>query len=62
MLMLAVTGQVSLNVGVSLGTTLAVVCSWQRNRSILWAILHGIFSWLYVLYLPSPEKTPSAAA
>ena len=23
--------------------SVAVVCSWQRNRSILWAILAGIF-------------------
>ena len=36
--------------GVGLGTTIAVVCSWQRNRSILWAILAGIFSWFYVIY------------
>ena len=36
--------------GIALGTSLAVVCSWTRNRSILWAILHGIFSWLYVIY------------
>jgi hypothetical protein len=36
--------------GVSLGAVLAVTCSWQRNRSILWAILAGIFSWFYVIY------------
>jgi type II secretory pathway component PulF len=36
--------------GVGLGVVLAVVCSWQRNRSILWAILHGVFSWFYVIY------------
>lgn len=36
--------------GVGFGTVLAIVCSWQRNRSILWAILHGFFSWLYVIY------------
>ena len=36
--------------GVGLGTVIAVVCSWQRNRSILWAILAGLLSWLYVLY------------
>ena len=36
--------------GISLGSALAVVCSWQRNRSILWAILAGILSWLYVIY------------
>jgi branched-subunit amino acid transport protein len=36
--------------GVGLGSVVAVVCSWQRNRSILWAILSGIFSWFYVVY------------
>jgi hypothetical protein len=36
--------------GVGFGTILAIVCSWQRNRSILWAILAGIFSWFYVIY------------
>ena len=50
MLLLATTSQASVDVGVSLGTTLAVVCSWQRNRSLLWAILHGLLSWFYVIY------------
>ncbi|GAA4241224.1 MULTISPECIES: hypothetical protein [Winogradskyella] len=36
--------------GVGLGSVIAVVISWDRNKSILWAILHGIFSWLYVIY------------
>lgn len=36
--------------GVTLGSTLAIVCSWHRNQSILWAILAGIFSWIYVIY------------
>jgi hypothetical protein len=36
--------------GIGLGAVIAVVCSWQRNRSILWAILAGILSWLYVIY------------
>ena len=36
--------------GIGLGAALAVVCSWDRNRSILWAILAGMFSWLYVIY------------
>lgn len=35
--------------GIGLGSAIAVVCSWQRNRSILWAILAGILSWLYVI-------------
>ncbi len=36
--------------GIGLGAAIAVVCSWQRNRSILWAILAGVFSWFYVFY------------
>lgn len=36
--------------GIGLGSAIAVVCSWQRNRSILWAILAGILSWFYVIY------------
>ena len=36
--------------GIGLGSALGIVCSWQRNRSILWAILAGILSWFYVLY------------
>ena len=36
--------------GVGLGSVIAVVASWSRNQSILWAILHGIFSWFYVIY------------
>jgi hypothetical protein len=36
--------------GLGLGSAIAVVCSWQRNRSILWAILAGILSWIYVIY------------
>ena len=38
------------NSGISLGSAIAVVASWDRNRSILWAILHGIFGWFYVIY------------
>jgi hypothetical protein len=33
-----------------LGTAIAVVLSWSRNASILWCILHGILSWIYVIY------------
>ena len=36
--------------GIGLGSAIAVVCSWQRNRSILWAVLAGNFSWIYVIY------------
>lgn len=36
--------------GIGLGTVIAVVISWSRNKSILWAIIHGILGWLYVIY------------
>lgn len=36
--------------GITLGTALAVTISWTTNKSILWAIIHGIFSWIYVIY------------
>lgn len=36
--------------GASLGTVLAVTISWSEHHSILWAIVHGILSWLYVIY------------
>ena len=36
--------------GITLGSALAIVCSWERNKSILLAAIAGLFSWLYVLY------------
>ena len=36
--------------GIGLGSAIAIVCSWDRNRSILWAIVAGILSWFYVIY------------
>lgn len=36
--------------GIGLGTIIAVVVSWSRNQSILWAIVHGILGWFYVIY------------
>jgi hypothetical protein len=41
--------EVSLS-GISLGAAIAVTISWSLNHSILWAILHGLLSWLYVIY------------
>ncbi len=44
------TQQTVINNGVSLGSAIAVAISWSRNKSILWAIIHGILSWFYVIY------------
>ncbi|MEI6486668.1 MAG: hypothetical protein WCO11_10425 [Sphingomonadales bacterium] len=36
--------------GISFGSALAIAISWSQNHSLLWAIIHGILSWLYVVY------------
>ena len=36
--------------GVSFGSALAIAISYANNHSILWAIIHGILSWIYVVY------------
>lgn len=36
--------------GISLGSAIAVAISWSINKSIVWAIIHGVLSWLYVIY------------
>ena len=36
--------------GIGFGTALAIAISWTSNNSILWAIIHGLLSWIYVLY------------
>ena len=43
--------------GISLGSAIAVVCSWQRNRSIIMAIIAGVLSWFYVIYF-ALTRTP----
>ena len=45
-----ITQTVYVSNGIGMGTALAMICSWQRNRSVLWAILAGIISWFYVIY------------
>lgn len=36
--------------GFGLGSALAVAVSWSLHKSLLWAIIHGFFGWLYVIY------------
>ena len=36
--------------GVGFGSALAIAISWSQHQSILWAIIHGVFSWFYVIY------------
>ncbi|MFJ7950764.1 hypothetical protein ACIQZG_04450 [Lysinibacillus sp. NPDC096418] len=35
---------------IGFGAVFAMFISWVVNKSILWAIIHGIFGWLYVIY------------
>jgi hypothetical protein len=50
------TSQTITRTGLGLGAAIAIVCSWERNRSILWAILAGILSWFYVIYFAITRK------
>lgn len=36
--------------GISFGSALAIAISYTTHQSVLWAIIHGIFSWFYVIY------------
>jgi hypothetical protein len=55
-----VTNTVYVSNGIGIGSALAIVCSWQRNRSILLAILAGIFSWFYVIYFALTRRPDEA--
>jgi len=37
-------------IGIGIGTVMAVILSWTTWHSIGWAIVNGIFGWLYVIY------------
>ena len=37
--------------GVGFGSALAMAISSTNTPSILWAIIHGILGWLYVIYV-----------
>jgi len=37
--------------GVGFGSALAIAISYTNNHSILWAIIHGILGWLYVIFV-----------
>ncbi len=43
-------GSSAAKAGVGFGTALAITISWSANQSILWAIIHGCLSWIYVIY------------
>ena len=40
----------SVKAGISFGTCLAMILSYTAWNSIFWAIVHGLMSWVYVIY------------
>ncbi len=36
--------------GIGLGSAMAVAISWSLHKSIVWALVHGVFGWFYVIY------------
>jgi len=36
--------------GISFGSALAMVISYTTWGSVFWAIIHGLMSWVYVIY------------
>ena len=40
----------SAKAGISFGAGLAMVISYANWHSVLWAIIHGAMSWIYVIY------------
>ena len=36
--------------GIGFGSALAIAIRFTTHKSVLWAIIHGIFSWFYVAY------------
>jgi hypothetical protein len=36
--------------GIGFGSALAIAISFTTHKSVLWAIIHGFFSWFYVVY------------
>lgn len=40
----------SVKTGITFGSCLAMIISYTAWKSIFWAILHGLFSWAYVIY------------
>lgn len=43
-------GSNSAAAGLGFGSAMAMILSFELNHSIGWMILHGIFSWGYVIY------------
>ena len=36
--------------GIGIGSLLAIILSWDLNHSFVWAFIHMLFGWFYVIY------------
>ena len=36
--------------GVTFGNALAIAMSWTTDKSVIWAVIDGFLSWIYVIY------------
>ena len=36
--------------GIGLGSAIAATISWSLNKSIIWAAIHGVLGWFYVIF------------
>jgi predicted acylesterase/phospholipase RssA len=41
--------------GFSIGTIIAAILSWQRNKSVFWALIHGFLGWFYIIFVALTE-------
>jgi hypothetical protein len=46
--------------GVGFGTALAITISWSLHKSLFWAVVHGLLSWIYVVYYAATRSAPQA--
>jgi len=44
--------------GIGFGSALAITISWSLNKSVLWACIHGVLSWFYVIYYLAKYANP----
>lgn len=42
--------QLAAGSSIGIGSILAMVMSWTTNKSIIWAVIHGLLNWIYVIY------------
>jgi len=46
----------SIEIGISVGSCLSMILSWYINKSIAWCLVHGFFSWIYVIYFAITQE------